>query len=246
MKHSIKLTALIVIIFMALSVLLGSCSDDDSSDPNVASVQLKMKATASNSRVVASGRTTNAELTLREVLLGVTELEFELLDDDAAPNEDDDEIEFEGNFVVDLINGTSTPDFGVANLLPGTYEEIELELEPILEDGNTIFVLLEYLPEGATEPYVIEYSNQEDLEVEFERDAGFSLDGGSLSQFLVLLDLDKLFSGVDFSSADTDNDGTIRINVNSNSSLAAQIKNNLYKSLDAGEDDDGDDDIDDD
>lgn len=267
MKQSIKLTALIVVILMALGVLLGSCSDDDSNDPMVARVQLTMKATASNSEIVKSGRTANTQLTLREVLLGVTELEFEKLDDDddnddeeeddnndrrgnddddENGDDDDDEIEFEGHFVVDLINGTSTPDFGIANIIPGVYEEIELEMEPILEGGNTIFVLLEYLPDGATEPYVIEYTNSEELEVEFERDSGFRLDGGTLSQFLVLLDLDELFSGVDFSSADTDDDGTIRINANSNSSLAAKIRANLYKALDAGEDDDGDDDIDDD
>lgn len=241
MKQSIKLTALTLVILTALTILLGSCSDDDSVDPSAAQVQLKMKATTSSSRIVATGRTTNAAITLRQALLGVTELEFDFLNDDGR---DDDDIEFEGNFVVDLISGTSNPDFGIASVIPGVYDEIELDLEPILEGGNTIFIEMEYLADGASEPYIIEFSYRDDIEIEFERDAGFTLDGGSLSQYLVLLDLDDLFSSVDFSSANVDGDGTIRINEGSNASMASRIWSNLERALDAGEDDDGDDDID--
>ena len=117
---------------------------------------------------------------------------------------------------------------------------------PILEGGNTLFVVIEYLPDGASEPFIIEYSNKEELEIEFERDSGFRLEEGNISQLLVLLDLDMLFAGIDFNTADVDSDGTIRINANSNSDLASKISANFEKALDAGEDEDGDDDIDDD
>ena len=255
MKQSIKLAGLIILITIALSVLLSSCSDGD--DPMLARVEVKMKATTSNATIQKSARTAGNELIFREVLLGVTELELEKLDDDDDNendssddndngDDDDDEIEFEGNFVVDLIEATSNPDFGIANIAPGLYEEIELEMSPILEGGNTIFVVIEYLPDGASEPFIIEYSNKEELEIEFERDSGFRLDEGSLNQMLVLLDLDLLFEGIDFSAADADTDGTIRINANSNSGLASKIEANLERALEAGEDEDGDDDIDDD
>ena len=120
MKQSIKLAGLIILITIALSILLSSCSDGD--DPLLARVEIKMKATSSSSTIQKSARTAGSELIFREVLLGVTELEFEKLDDDdddddendssdddegedddGDRDDDDDEIEFEGNFVVDLI-----------------------------------------------------------------------------------------------------------------------------------------------
>ena len=88
-------------------------------------------------------------LVFSEILIGVTELEFETLEEDQREEEDDaydgdhrdgemenEEIEFEGEFVVDLIHGTSTPDFGIADILPGLYEEMEIEIGPVLEGGK--------------------------------------------------------------------------------------------------------------
>jgi hypothetical protein len=71
------------------------------------------------------------------VLLGVTELEFETSD---AALQDDDDIDFESRYVVDLINGTSTPDFGIADIKPGVYEEIEFEVAGLLDDGASVFI----------------------------------------------------------------------------------------------------------
>ena len=244
----IKTTA--IALLMVLGIVLQSCSDSD--DPSTTRVDLAMRATTQLSSFNA-GRTQNSGLEFQEVLIGVTELEFETLEEKALEDsgeyddgeDDSEEIEFEGNFVVDLINGTSTPDFGVSTILPGVYEEIEIEMEPILDGGNTMFVAFEFTPDGGTATRV-EYSNSDDLEFEIERDAGFTLDEGSLNKILVLFDLDALFNGVDLNAAEADNDGVIRINENSNASLAQAIENNLDEVLEAGEDDDDDGDFDDD
>jgi len=168
-------------------------------------------------------------------------------DDDGDDDSDDDsdEIDFEGRFIVDLINGTSTPDFGIADVIPGLYREIEIKMRPILEDGNSLFIVLEYQPEGS-DPIIIEYSTNSLLKFEIESYQGIQLEEGGLNQILVLLDLDQLFAGIDFNSANADVDGIIRINSSSNADLASLIWTNLGKAFDAGEDKDGDDDIDDD
>lgn len=257
-KHSV------VVLLLAMIAILQSCGNDN--DPAFAPVEVQMKATTTQSSI-KNGRTMNADLTFNEVLIGVTELEFETLeedemedsesetedesdDNDEVENEDDsdddnEEVEFEGEFVVDLINGTSTPDFGIADLAPGIYKEIEIEMEPILEGGNTIFISFEFTNLDE-EVVTVEYSNSAELEFEIESESGYVLDEGATNHILVLLNLDSLFEGIDLNGALADEDGIVRINSSSNADLAAAIAANLDQVFEAGEDDDEDGEFDDD
>ena len=237
---------LMIPLLVVLGSLVVSCNENDG--PGLSEVAVEMKAVTNQSSLNPGGRTVNTDLEFVEVLLGVTEIEFEFEFGDTESEEDDEyEVEFEGNFIVDLIAGTSTPDFGITSLEPGLYHELEFKLEPILEDGNTVFIAFNYTPAGETEPIRYEYSNNyNEFEVEIENEKGFELEGNALSNVLVLLDLDVLFSGVDLGTAVADNDGVVRINESSNSELKFAIEGNFLEALDAGEDNDDDDDFDDD
>lgn len=241
---------------IALSMILGGCAEDDS--PAAARVQLEMKASTSLSKISSSGRSMGSGLVFREILIGVTELEFETLEEDQNENEEDahdgedhdgesedEDIEFEGQFTVDLIHGTSTPDFGVAEILPGLYEEMEIEIGPVLEGGKSVFIAFE-VPRPDADPLSVEYSYSGEWEIEIERDAGFHLDGGSFHQMLVMFNLDLLFSNIDLSQAVADADGVIRIHSTSNADIASLIAANFHGCFEAGEDHDGDDHIDED
>jgi hypothetical protein len=210
-------------------------------DADLAQIKLEMKAQTNQSTI--NSRVMNSGLVFNEVLLGVTELEFELLSEE-NDEEDEDDIEFEGMFTVDLINGTSTPDFGLASIAPGIYEEIELEMDPILDGELSIFVAFEFT-NANSEAVTVEYGNSDALEFEIENEAGFNLEAGVTNQILVMFDLDALFTGVDLNAATADNDGIVRINKTSNADLASAIDSNLDQILDAGEDDDDDGEIDD-
>ncbi len=246
MKTKIQVVLLIVGIFW-----LAGC---DKTNESPEGVSLKMKAVTSSSTI--NGRANASGLVFSQILLGVRELEFETLEEDDQEDIDDvidgengdgeddtEEIEFEGSFIVDLINGTSTPDFGTAGIQPGLYEEIEIEMGPVLADGNTVFIAFKYKPTGG-DSVRVEFSTQEEIEFEIENAAGYQLDANTLTNLLVLLDLDTLFSLVDLSQAAVDEDGVIRINDTSNSAIAQQILASLENSCDAGEDDNDDGDID--
>jgi hypothetical protein len=239
--RSIIRISLFVLLFAA-GIFLQSCSEDI--DPRAAQVKLEMKAKTSLSTL--NGRTANTGFVFKEVLLGVTEIEFETLEEDEQEDAEgeDEEIEFEGQFIVDLINGTSTPDFGIADIAPGIYEEMEIEMEPILEGSYSIFVSFDFT-NAYSEVVAVEYGNSDELEFELENETGFVLEAGAANQMLVLFNLDTLFAGIDLNAASADNDGVVRINSSSNVALAAAIASNLAQILDAGEDDDDDGDIDD-
>lgn len=168
-------------------------------------------------------------------------------DDDGDDDSDDDyEIEIEGDFIVDLIAGTSDPDFGTIPTLPGTVKEIDIRLEPILEDGNSIYIEFTYKPDPESDPVTVQFSTKKEIEFEMEHHSGIHLDEGSLHQILVLFDLDKFLNSINFGEATADEDGIIRINSNSNAAISTAIWAQLHLMMEAGEDDDGDDEFDDD
>ncbi len=219
------------VVIMVIGLLMVSCGEDV--DPNLADVQLKIKATSDLGGFDAGARTLEEHITFNQVLLGVTEIEFESIVDDNSDDDSDDhsgsdnsghdddsdddssddnsddsfddsdddssddnsddsfddsdsDIEFEGRFVVDLIAGTSNPDFGIADVYPGIYKEIELKLEPILEGGYSIFIEFKYNVDGF-EPVTVQYSTDKQFKFEIERDSGIQLDGGALNQIFVIV-----------------------------------------------------------
>jgi len=251
--NTMKMKVLLMLIVGSLWI--GGCSDDEATKEGI---RLQMKAVTNLSTI--NGKTSATGLEFSQILLGVRELEFETLEEDDMEDVEDDqdgenddgeddneEVEFEGSFVVDLVNGTSTPDFGLATVQTGIYEEIEIETGPILTNGNSIFIAFSYTPDGGGSPIQVQFSSQEEIEIEIEDETnGFQLDANTLTNMLVLLDLDALFSGIDLSNAVADEDDIVRINDSSNAEIAEQILANLEDSCDAGEDDDNDDEIDED
>jgi hypothetical protein len=228
---------------MALLVLFGISACDSSDDPSLARVNVQLKAVTTQSTINPNGKMAAIEaITYTEFLAGVTELELEFEDDDL--NDDDDDIEFEGRYVVDLLSGTSNPDFGISNLSPGIYDEVELEMEPILSGNKTLSIKALFMNNGQEIP--VEFSTDSSFDLEIEDDDGIDLSEGSLRYVFVTLNIDILFNGVDLSSASIDEDGVIRINKNSNSAIASRIEGNVDDAFDAYDDDEDDDDDDDD
>lgn len=220
-------------------LMVAAC---ESNDPAVDGVKMKMKAVTSASTI--NGRTSATGLTFTEVKIGVDELEFETelenSDEDVSGEDDSEEVEFDGPYTVDLINGTANPNFGLAEVAGGIYDEIEIEMAPVMADGNTIFISFTY--NGAT----YEFSITEEVEIELENLGGFVVDENALNNMLVLINLDNLFAGIDLSGAVADEDGVIRINDASNSDIAQDIIDQFEDSCEAGEDSDDDDDLDED
>ena len=120
----------LLVLLLLTGFLLTSC--DESNDPTLSQVSLEMKAVTTSSTVNPTGRTSATDLEFTEAFVGVTEVELEYeveSDSDEDEDEEEYEIEFEGNYIVDLLNGTSDPEFGISELPPGLYEELEIEME---------------------------------------------------------------------------------------------------------------------
>jgi hypothetical protein len=224
-------------------LLLTSC---DSDDMDMSSGNLNVQFTAVSAAAgVNNGRMLNDALSYDRVLIGLTEIELEMEGEDDDSDDDDDsseELEYEGNYTVDLLAGTSSPSLNTVNIEPGTYSEIEIEFEDILEGDYSVVMDLVYAPNGGSGTPV-EFRSEEDYELELEDD--ITINAGDVQNLILTLDLDQVFNGIDFSQADV-TDGTIRIDEEHNTALLDAIENNIENALDSDSDDDDDDDDDDD
>jgi hypothetical protein len=268
---------------IALAVLAGTLllACETGGDLASGNLTVKMIAETEFAGIQANARhdAPDDSVVFTHVLIGVTELEFEPLDDndsecgednhedgrqtngdhgDGHDDDDDDcecddddgedqddslDLEFEGEFIVDLLAGTSTPDFGIAQVVPGVYREIELELSPILPDSNSIFIAATIIRDDTLE-YSVEFSTKRSFDLKIKRRSGIELTN-SFSSILVVVDLDELFDGVNLCEATVDSNNVININETSNEKLAKQIAHNLKHALKWGKDDDKNGNIDD-
>ena len=239
-----KRTILVALIAFS-AVLIQSCAEDENI-PTDAQASFEMRAVTSTTTPAAGGRVATTGFTFTEVFAGVTEIELETREEDLEEEENgedaNEEVEFEGNFIINLLTGTSDPDFGLSELLAGVYQEVEVAFENILPGGNTLIVNFNFTPEGATEPTFVEFSTAEEFELEIENEAGLILDQGAVNAILVTLDLDVLFASIDFGSLVADEDGVIRINENANSDLMQEIIERLDVALEAEEEEEDDED----
>lgn len=267
-----KMSKNYVLAIAIATLIMAGCTEDV--DPASANLRIEMKAKSDLGVINPGGRVSQTGIEFTEARIGVTEIEFELEyedaykdddsddddsdddsdDDDSDDDSDDDdsdddsdeyEVEYEGQFIVDLLTGTSTPDFGIADLIPGTYTEIEVEMNPVMNDGNSLFIALNYQPDGGNS-IAVEISTSRELEFEIEKSSGIKLGVNSINQILILFNFDEMLAGVDLSAAAIDSDGVLRINDTKNTNLTNLIISNFYDSCDAGEDRNDDDKFDDD
>lgn len=229
---------LLTVILFVGGLLLTSCDNDDM-EMNSGNLNVQFTA-VSAAAGINNGRMLNDALSYDRVLVGLTEIELEMEDDDDDDDDSSEELEYEGNYTVDLLAGTSNPSPNTVSIEPGTYNEIEIEFEDILEGGYSVVMDLVYAPNGGSGTPV-EFRSEEDYELELEDD--ITINAGDVKNLILTLDLDRVFNGINFSRAEL-TDGTIRVDEENNTALLDAIESNIEDALDSDSDDDDDDDDD--
>ncbi|MBL8967857.1 MAG: hypothetical protein JNG85_12695, partial [Spirochaetaceae bacterium] len=123
-------------------------------------------------------------------------------------------------------------------LLPaGPYEEIELKLDACLSGGASIIIEGTYTPAGgAARPFSLSYSGSHALDLKLPGEKVQLMDiNEATNQVLVAFRIDEWFSGIGLPSS-----GAIVLNPETNVTLLADFIKNFIKSMDYGEDLNGD------
>jgi len=234
-------------------LMTGACAEVENAEG--ARVGLIMKSARYG---ISNGRVTNA-WDITEAMLGVTKIELENEfddddhsgsrvshdgDDDDSADDDAFELEIKGNFKVNLLDGTSTPPIPEVDVPPGVYNEVKLDLSPILDGGYSVILKANYTDDNGIE-HPVELMLDQQFEIKIESHKGFDVDIQKLNQVLLLFELEKWFAGIDLAGLE-DNDGVIRISFEDHAATAGQVKINIDTHCKSGSDDNDDGSIDDD
>ncbi|MEQ8551842.1 MAG: DUF4382 domain-containing protein [Cyclobacteriaceae bacterium] len=247
-----KLSVLFIPIILVF-VLFTSCNEDTpEAGLATGTAELSMYATSSGDIQLNTGRI-NEALTIDEAFIGISKVELksdiesdeeELAEDEGEEEDEEIEYNWEGPFVINLLTGESNPEYDPTEVEVGVYTKFEAEFDQVVGDTASLVIRGSIMTDNGEVPFEYEYNQSEDLKVESE--SGFEVNEDSFNNLLVEFDISSLFEGVDFSQADSGDDGVIRINKDMNRDLADIIETNFELATSFGEDIDGDDSLDDD
>ncbi|MGG6230450.1 hypothetical protein [Tenacibaculum sp. SDUM215027] len=224
-----------VLLLSATSLMLlgTSCTSEDGNNEN-----LRIKASSNNTfnqSKLASKNVNNAEVTISEFKLNITEIELEFDDEFYETTDDnfidsDDEIELRGPFELDLLTGITN--ITSLELPKANYEEIEFEFDKNTDESSDLFNKT-VVVKGTINaiPFIFWHDFEEEIEVDFENKVTDIVVSESLTEVTINFDLNAILSQVDLSSAiDGNEDGTIEISpqdADGNNDLAELLKEEL-------------------
>lgn len=239
---------------LAISLLAG-CSDNDDSGSNG---KLSISASASFSGTTAKSGTAkmvNANVDVTEFRINLKEFELEAdfeememegeseMENDESWDDDgfydyEDEIELEGPFELDLMDGQIT--FINASIPEGVYEEIEFKFGKSTDPDSELYgksILIEGTIDAV--PFVFWHDFEDEVELDFE-DAAADITISNTPEGVVIdFDLAQIFNGavgVDLTVAkDGNGDGLIEISPSDpdgNNDLAQTIRDLIKEEMD--------------
>ena len=180
--------------------------------------------------IAKSAKSSSATFQLNSASCYVTELELEADDDDYRDDDDRNEIDLEGRYLVDLLTGNSSPALPEIDVVSANYDELEIEFGEDDDQGIYSFRVEGSYNDGSNDiPVIIEI--EEELSYELEDDNGISIDEDLTSQILITVDLQSALAAVDFSQAQIQN-GSIIIDDDNNTSLYSDFVDALELELD--------------
>jgi hypothetical protein len=228
MKNTVKIVS--AGLFLCIAVSCTKTTDTG--------ISLSIKGVTTTASLKKSASVTG--FTFTEALLGIKQIELKregekLHDSTMVRDTLRHKFHFNGRYLIDLLAGTSTPQLGLVNFVPGVYNKFESETARLIPGGKSISVKGSYTGLNAT-VYNFDFSSRSEFEFEFESDSGFVLTEGKVLDMLINVNLPLLFSGIDFSKGIADANNVIVINDTTNIDLCRKIKRNIRLSGEMHED----------
>lgn len=163
-KLFMKAKSLLLLGSLALGMI--ACSDDEPTPDQTANksqVNLNFNTVQTSTQVNA--RTLANTLTFTSGFITIREIQFE-----AETDTDSVEVNLEQEVKIDFATGSTTPDISGLAFQPGTYREIEVEIE-LQDNGDQPAIVLDGTftdADGQAHPIRFEFNSGETFEVEKE------------------------------------------------------------------------------
>lgn len=162
-----------------------------------------------------SGKNSAVQITKGYAVINEVELEADLSDTNEV------EIDVEGVYVFDLITGTSTPEFPIAQIPTGIYNELEIGLWQNTSD-TTVELEGVYTDNLGTDiPLFVTITESIGLEIEDDLN-GFAIDTNMINNMVVYWDFEKILLSSGIDSAVVSN-GQLRIDAENNEEIYDRV-----------------------
>lgn len=249
MKTLYTNTKIIIAAVFATFIAAGCSISDSNNNSTPKPVSVNIQTTVPGSGPVAPKTKSSSHVTLTSVKLLVEELELESVEDDSSDFEIEDQV-------VELPLDGSPYQLSAANIVPGLYDEFELEIDGIDEDDN---ISDPDFSDGSDETSIVikgtynsqdfTFKSEEDFEFEFEFNPPIQIDENTNNVDInLMINIDSWFvddSGNELDPTDPDDRDQIEENIE-NSFEADKDEDDDDDDGDDEEDDEDDDDDDDD
>lgn len=247
---------ILITVLLTLGLLTACSDDNDSGNNGKLSISASASFTGTTAKASAS-KMVNESVDVTEFRVNLKEFELEVdheemememeseseLEDDDSWDDDgyydyEDEIELEGPFELDLMEGQIT--FINARIPEGVFEEIEFKFGKSKDPDSELFdksILIKGTIDGI--PFVFWHDFEDEVELDFEDNTADITISGTPEGVVIDFDLSQVFSaavGVDLTAArDGNEDGLIEISPSDpdgNNDLAQAIRDRIKKDID--------------
>jgi hypothetical protein len=122
-----------------------------------------------------------------------------------------------GPYSIDLLEGTSEPGIEIVDVEPGMYFSLDANMGKGTGDSICFYLCGKTIMNDQEVDFECKYSGSANFKL--DNQDGFEITQNEFNVIWVLTDLNLLFNALDWSMADVDDDGVIRINTDLNSDL---------------------------
>jgi hypothetical protein len=191
--------------------------EDDTDDSSKATVDLEIVGddtaalASSNIDVIGASGSSIGTITISKAIIALKEVKFEL-----TSGSSNSKVEFEGPYIVDLLNNVTYPDPGSVQVDEGLYTKIKLKLAKVSDDDaedagitdtdihdRSIYIAGTFFStSGESKSLEMSFDFGESFEIESED--GITLESGTSQAVQLAFKLQEWF---DFSNEETNSDG---------------------------------------
>ena len=196
-------------------------------------VQVKVSADP-NSTTVGNALVSN-DVTFTEARVVIRDIEFR----PSANCSGSGEVNYEGPYVVNILNQKAIPSLDEVQLAKGKYCKFRFKLDKLQDNELPVgisssdeiidqSVIIKGTDNTSSTPFIVTLDQNQTYELKSENTAGFELIPNDSNTVFLVFNLSKLFDTVDLSTLDV-NSGTIYIDKDHNQTAFDIIKDNLEK-----------------
>ncbi|WP_445384820.1 hypothetical protein ACT6NV_12715 [Robiginitalea sp. IMCC44478] len=238
-------------LLIAVATLFVGCSKDEADGNGL--LRISAKASVSENGTALTAKSVNTDVTVTDFRMNLKEFELEIeeseydenemMDDSDSWNDDgyydfEDEIELEGPFELDLLQGEIS--FITTEVPNGAFEELEFKFDESDDPTSDLFGKSVLIQGTVNEvPFIFWHNFEDEVEVDFENPEFDIVIRDNTDGITIDFDLSQIFdvvSGVDLAQAvDGNENGTIEIspdNADGNGDLAQLIRERIKTAID--------------